>query len=63
MLVVRLCAHEVVSECFHNSQNENDMNYENSHRMKCFVFAHRRDSRWFSLNFVDKLGAFRNNSE
>ena len=37
-LYVRLCAHEVVSERFHNSQNENDINYKNSRsdRMKSF---------------------------
>ena len=28
------CGHQVVSEHFHNSQNENNMNYDNSDRMK-----------------------------
>ena len=51
--------HEVVSERFHNSQNENDMNYKNFHRMKCLVFPFRLGSCWFSLNCVNKIGAFR----
>ena len=33
---VREGARGIVSERFHNSQNENDMNYKNSHRMKFF---------------------------
>ena len=36
---LRLCAHEVVSERFHNSQNENDMNCKISHRTKFLVFV------------------------
>ena len=36
---LRLCAHEVVSERFHNTQNENDMNYINYHRMKFLILV------------------------
>ena len=32
-------AHEVVSERFHNSQIENDMNYKNSHSMISLLFV------------------------
>ena len=34
--------YEVFSERFHNSQNENDMNYKNSDHMKFLVFVLRR---------------------
>ena len=34
--VLRLCADKVLPERFHNSENENDMNYKNSDRMKLF---------------------------
>ena len=34
-------AHEVVSERFHNSQNENDMNCRISHPMQFLVFVLR----------------------
>ena len=53
---VRLCAHEVVSDRFHNSQNENDMNYKSSYRIKFSVFVLRRGSCWFSVNDVNKSG-------
>ena len=53
-----LCGHEVVSERFHNSRNENDMNYKNSHRIKFSVFVLRRSLCWFSLNYVNKSGVF-----
>ena len=36
MAGLRLSAHEVVSECF-QSQNENGIDYKNSHHMKCLV--------------------------
>ena len=39
VIKIRLCANEVVSERFENSQNENDMNHKNSDRMKFLVFA------------------------
>ena len=35
----RPCTHEVVSERFHDTQNENDMNDKNYDRMKFFVFV------------------------
>ena len=38
-----LCAHGVVSERFHNNENENDINCKNpSHRAKFSVFIQRR---------------------
>ena len=55
---LRLCAHEAISERFHNSQNENDINYKNSHPIKFLVFVLRRSLCWFSLNYVSKSGAF-----
>ena len=61
--IFRLCAHEVVSERFHDSQNANDMNYKNSHRMTFLVFVVRRGLCCFLLNYINKSGAFRNNSE
>ena len=42
-----LHVHKVVSERFQNNQNENDMNYKNSHRMKFLVFALRRSLAGF----------------
>ena len=39
---IRLCKHEVVSEHFHNSQNNNDENYENSHRIRVLVLVLKR---------------------
>ena len=30
---LRICAHEFVSESFHNSENEDDMTCKNSHHM------------------------------
>ena len=56
---LRLCAYKVVSERFHNSQNENNMNYKNSDRMKFLVFVRRRGLCWdFFKNYVNKSGAF-----
>ena len=55
-------AHEVFSECFHNSQNENDMNYNNSDRMNFSVFVLRRGLCWFSLNCAN-LKVFEMNSK
>ena len=46
---LRLCAHEVVSERFSDSQNKNDMNCTNSHCIKFLVFVLRRGSCGFSL--------------
>ena len=40
------------------SQNENEMNYKNSHRMECLLFVLRQGSCWFPVNTVDKSGAF-----
>ena len=56
-------AHEVVSERFLNSQNENDMNYKNSRRIKFLVLVLREDLYWFSLNYINNSEAFGNNSE
>ena len=44
----------VVSESFHNSENENNMNYKSSVRIKFLVFVLRRSLCWFSLNCVNK---------
>ena len=60
---IRLCACEVVSERFHNNQNESEMIYKNSHRKKFLVFVVKRGLCWFSLSYVNMSGAFRNNSE
>ena len=35
---LRSCAHKIIFNRSHNSQNENDMNYENSHHMKFLGF-------------------------
>ena len=62
-ICLRLCADELVSERSPNGQNENDMNYKNSYRMKVLVFVQRQGLCWFSPKYVNKLGAFCNNSE
>ena len=56
-------AHEVVFERFHNSQNENDMNYKNSHSMISLFFVLRRGSGSFAVNKANKFRVFSNNSE
>ena len=33
------CIALVIFERFHKRQNQNDINYENSYRLKCLVFA------------------------
>ena len=43
-----------VSERFHNSQNENDMYYKNSDRMKFSVFAFRRGF-WLFVACFDQI--------
>ena len=53
-----MCMHEVVSPRFHNSQNENDMDYKYFHGMKFLVFVLRRGL--FIFHYV-KSGAFWNN--
>ena len=53
--VFRLCEQKIVSERFHNSRNENDMNYKNSHHMKFLVSFLRRGLCWFSSR---ESGAF-----
>ena len=55
----------VVSERFHNSRNEDDIDYKNSHRTKCFAFCPETRLRdaGFSLKYANRLGAFRNKSQ
>ena len=62
-VAARLCTHKVVSERFHNSQNEDDANHKNPHGIKFLVFVLRRGLCWFLLNCVNRYGAFLNNSE
>ena len=49
-----MCTRVNVSGRFHNSQNENDMNYKSSRCIKFLVFVLRRSLCWFSLNYVNK---------
>ena len=35
----KLPAHGIVSECLHNSQNENNIKHKNLHRMKSSVLS------------------------
>ena len=56
---LRLSAHEVASERFHNSQNENGVKYKKSDRMKFLVFVLTRGlSCCLSLDCVDKSRFF-----
>ena len=58
MSSLRLCTHAVVSERFHNSENDNDTNYKSPHCMKFSVFIQRRGLCWFSLKHARKLKDF-----
>ena len=58
LLLLSIWAQVVVVECFRNSQNENDIDYENSHRMKCLVLSKDEVYVEFLFNSFNKLGAF-----
>ena len=51
----RPCPHKAIFKHFRNCENHNDINYKNSHCMKCLVFVQRPSScwfqSWFSLNY------------
>ena len=53
-----MCTPGNVSGRFHSTQNESDMNYKSSRCIKFLVFVVRRSLCWFSLNYVNKSGAF-----
>ena len=60
-LRLRPCAYDVVSERFHNSENENGITCKNHHGKKLTfsVFVLRRSLCWFvSFNYAVKRGAF-----